>query len=286
MIIRTFTATATAALQPLYDSREANAIVKLYLQTKLRMPAHELALRVFEELTPAQESEFMADLKLLSEGSPLQYVLGETEFYGHRFVVSPVVLIPRPETEELVLQVCERMKHLTKIAIWDVGTGSGCIAISLAKELPNAALYASDISHEALEVARANAELLGVDVVFAQHDMRDIDNLPFPNVTFDVLVSNPPYIPESDRSNLHLNVRGFEPETALFVPDTDPLCFYEALAEIGKRKLNPGGLLAVETYEDFHGELTQLFSRYGYKNIVSLEDINGKKRMMTAQWNG
>lgn len=280
MIIKTFTTTASAALQPLYDSREAIAVVKVYLQTKLRMPAHELALRVFDELTPAQESEFFADLKLLAEGRPLQYVLGETEFYGRRFAVSPAVLIPRPETEELVLQVCQRVRHLATPFIWDVGTGSGCIAITLAEELPAAKVFATDFSPEALQVAQANAEQLGVKVSFAQHDMRNLNDLPFQDVMFDVIVSNPPYVPENERAALHLNVRAYEPESALFVPDDDPLLFYRALASIGKRKLNPGGLLAVETHEDFHNEMAALFSQYGYENIQSIEDINGKKRMM------
>lgn len=282
MIIRTFTATANAALQQLYDSREATAIVNVYLQTKLRMPAHELALRSFEELSPSQETEFFSDLKLLSEGCPLQYVLGETEFFGLRFMVSPDVLIPRPETEELVLHVCQQAKRLTKPFIWEVGTGSGCIAITLSKELPAAEVFATDISQKALQVAQTNAEQLGENVTFALHDMRDFNELPFQNVMFDVIVSNPPYVPEKERDALHLNVRAYEPAIALFVPDDDPLLYYRALAALGKRKLNPHGLLAVETYDDFHDELATLFSQYGYENIQSLEDINGKKRMMLS----
>jgi release factor glutamine methyltransferase len=282
MTIRSFYHTIFNALQPLYDSPEAAAIAKLYLQTRLAMPAHALFLRGEEELTEAQEQLFRGELADMAQGKPVQYVLGETEFYGLRFEVSPAVLIPRPETEELVLRLVETFAQHPAPRIWDVGTGSGCIAVTLATQLPNARIFASDISEEALAVARNNARTQEVHVTFAQHDMRDADNLPFPAESFDALVSNPPYIPEAMRPSLHRNVIDHEPATALFVPDDRPLVFYEALARLGTKCLNPGGLLMVETFEGFHDELGVMLQRYGYHHFQSITDLNGKKRFCSA----
>lgn len=282
MTIRSFYHTIFDNLQPLYDSHEAAAIAKLYLQTRLSMPAHELFLRGEEELTEAQEQLFRGELADMAQGKPVQYVLGETEFYGLRFEVSPAVLIPRPETEELVQWVVETFAQHPAPHIWDVGTGSGCIAVTLATQLPNARIFASDISEEALAVARNNARSQEANVTFAQHDMRDADSLPFPHQTFDAIVSNPPYIPQSARATMHRNVIDHEPATALFVPDDRPLVFYEALARLGIKCLNPGGLLMVETYEDFHDALGGLFRQYGYHHFQSITDLNGKKRFCSA----
>ena len=282
MTIRSFYHTIFNALQPLYDSHEAAAIAKLYLQTRLSMPAHALFLRGEEDITDAQEQLFRGELADMAQGKPVQYVLGETEFYGLRFEVSPAVLIPRPETEELVQRVVETFAQHPAPHIWDLGTGSGCIAVTLATQLSNARIFASDISEEALTVARANARAQGVPVTFARHDMRDADALPFEGVAFDALVSNPPYIPEAVRPSLHRNVIDHEPATALFVPDNTPLLFYEALARIGKRCLKAGGLLMAETFDDFHDELGAMLQRNGYHHFQSIPDLNGKKRFCTA----
>ena len=282
MTIRSFYHTIFNALQPLYDSHEAAAIAKLYLQTRLAMPAHALFLRGEEELTEAHEQLFRGELADMAQGKPVQYVLGETEFYGLRFEVSPAVLIPRPETEELVLRVVETFAQHPAPHIWDVGTGSGCIAVTLAKKLPNARIFATDISEEALAVARNNARTQEANVTFAQHDMRDADSLPFPHQTFDALVSNPPYIPEAIRPSLHRNVIDHEPATALFVPDDRPLVFYEALAHIGKKCLYSGGMLLMETFEDYHQELQNMLRQQGYRQIQSITDLNGKKRFCSA----
>ncbi|MBR6131873.1 MAG: peptide chain release factor N(5)-glutamine methyltransferase [Bacteroidales bacterium] len=282
MTIRSFYHTIFDALQPLYDSHEAAAIAKLYLQTRLSMQAHELFLRGEEETTEAQEQLFRGELTDMVQGKPVQYVLGETEFYGLRFEVSPAVLIPRPETEELVLRVVETFAQHPAPRIWDVGTGSGCIAVTLAKQLPKARIYASDISEGALTVARANARAQEVPVTFARHDMRDAGNLPFPAESFDAIVSNPPYIPEAVRPSLHRNVIDHEPATALFVPDDRPLVFYEALAHIGKKCLYSGGMLLMETFEDYHQELQNMLRQQGYRQIQSITDLNGKKRFCSA----
>ena len=283
MTIQEFIGFATRALSPQNGEREARAMTKIYVQTKLRMPAHELALRILEPLTTDQQTCFMADLERMLEGCPVQYVLGETAFYGRTFEVSPAVLIPRPETEELVQQVVQRVNAIAMPKIWDVGTGSGCIAVSLACELPQAQVFATDISQAALQVAQHNAQTQGVKITFAQHNMLDGDKLPFSTAQFDVLVSNPPYIPEKERPTLQRCVRDYEPDEALFVPDQDPLLFFRALAMIGRNVLKENGLWAVETYEDFHNEMADMLINVGYKDIESLEDINGHRRMMIAR---
>ena len=249
----------TATLQPLYDPREAAAIASWYVCAKLGMERYELALRGNETLDESLMQEVRRDVERLAEGCPVQYVLGETEFYGLSFTVSPAVLIPRPETEELVQMVVQRYAGSAP-RIWDVGTGSGCIAVSLAKSLKEAKVFATDISSEALTVARGNAERNGVGVTFVCHDMFDIENLPFAEEKFDVLVSNPPYIPASDRAAMHRNVVDYEPAQALFVPDEDKLWCYKALASLARRVLAPGGTLWVETYHDYHEEMIDLFA--------------------------
>lgn len=270
------------ALQPLYDEREAAAIAYLYMQHKFEMQRYELVLRGHEEVEPIKMVEIEQELEKLAQGCPVQYVLGETEFYGLPFKVNPAVLIPRQETEELVQMIAQRYagKH---VKIWDVGTGSGCIAVTLAKMLPYAQVFATDISEEALQLARRNAELNRVEVTFARHDMADAEQLPFGEIRFDVIVSNPPYIPASDRVTMHRNVTDYEPSLALFVPDDDKLWCYSALSCLAQSTLNPDGCLYAETYHDFHNELAELFHQQGFADIQSIRDLNGKLRFVEAE---
>lgn len=293
MTIKELSYRITNALQPLYDPREAAAIASWYVCVRLKMERYELALRGQEEVEAAMTAVVEQDVEKMKAGCPLQYVLGETEFYGLPFKVSPAVLIPRQETEELVQMVAkdaecvmnpEKLPSKSKsVSMWDVGTGSGCIAVSLAKMLPEAEVFATDISEEALAVARQNAELNGVGVTFARHDMADDAHLPFGEKRFDVIVSNPPYIPASDRTTMHKNVVDFEPGTALFVPDDDKLWCYRALARLAQRSLNPGGRIYVETYHDFHDELTEMFLQHGFSNVQSIKDLNGRLRFLIIQ---
>lgn len=278
MIISELIHTLQQTLQPLYDEREAAAVAYVYVCTKLGMERYEIALRGNELLDESLMADIQRDIERLGEGCPVQYVLGETEFYGLPFEVSPAVLIPRQETEELVQMVAEQSKG-RGVSIWDVGTGSGCIAVSLAKLLPDAQVFATDISEEALSVARRNACRNGVEVTFARHDMRDED-LPFADRRFDIIVSNPPYIPASDRNAMHRNVTDYEPSLALFVPDDDTLWCYEAIARLGQEALNPGGRIYVETYHDFHEELITLFQQSGFADVQSIRDLNGRLRFV------
>lgn len=282
MTIRESIQTITSELQPLYDAREAAAIAKSYMLERLSWPAYELSLRGEEPLPGTLQPQLLHDLAQLSAGRPLQYVLGQAEFYDLVFKVNEHVLIPRPETEELVQRILMDAQGRTELSVWDIGTGSGCIAVTLATHLPQARVFASDISPQALAVATRNAHDLRASVTFAEHDMTDVQHLPFAGQTFDVIVSNPPYIPERARTEMHVNVLNHEPATALFVPNDDPLRFYRALAIIGTRCLNPNGRIYMETYEDFHPEMTELFAQHGYDNIESVEDINGRKRMLVA----
>ena len=285
MTIRELTQILRQTLRPLYDEREAAAVAYVYVCAKLGMQRYEIALRGEEPVDELLMADIQRDMEKLAQGCPVQYVLGETEFYGLPFEVSPAVLIPRQETEELVQMVVESFKERELSAsqsLWDIGTGSGCIAVSLAKSLLGSQVFATDISEEALAVARCNAQRNGVEVTFARHDMADAELLPFGDRRFDVIVSNPPYIPASDRTAMHRNVTDYEPSLALFVPDDDALWCYEAVARIAQRTLVPGGRLFVETYHDFHESIAAVFSRYGLRDIQSLRDLNGQLRFVTA----
>ncbi len=284
MTLSDFSKKITTSLQPLYDEREAAAIAKLYLQTRLQMPPYALALNGRELLSPQQLERFEADLERMANGCPVQYVLGETEFCAAIFEVTPDTLIPRPETEELVLRVVsdERLRQVACPRIWDVGTGSGCVAISTARMLPHAKLYATDISDAALQVAQRNAQKLIASVQFAHHDMRDIEQLPFGDMRFDGIVSNPPYIPLSVRKQMHVNVTAYEPATALFVPDDRPLIFYEALADLATKVLNPNGVCHMEIYEEFAQEMRNLFIERNFDEVEIFDDLNGRARGLRA----
>ncbi|MBQ3733446.1 MAG: peptide chain release factor N(5)-glutamine methyltransferase [Bacteroidales bacterium] len=285
MTIRELTQILRQTLRPLYDEREAAAVAYVYVCAKFGMQRYEIALRGDEPVDDLLMADIQRDMEKLAQGCPVQYVLGETEFYGLPFEVSPAVLIPRQETEELVQMVVESFKERELSAsksLWDIGTGSGCIAVSLAKGLPGVEVFATDISEEALAVARRNAQRNGVEVAFARHDMADVEHIPFGERRFDAIVSNPPYIPASDRAAMHRNVTDYEPSLALFVPDDDALLCYESVARLAQRVLVPGGRLFVETYHDFHEGIAAAFSRYGLRDVQSVRDLNGQLRFVTA----
>jgi len=210
-------------------------------------------------------------------GKPLWYIFGDTEFYGYKIKVDERVLIPRPETEELVTWILREERQATSIL--DVGTGSGCIAATLAMELPHTDVSAADISEDALAVAAENCRRLGVRVDLrradALHGLTEVFTGPF-----DVIVSNPPYVPQSDRATMHPNVRDHEPAEALFVPDDDPLCFYRVIAQAGRKLLRAGGRLYFEIYYQHADAMRTLCSEEGYTDIRVREDIFGRPRML------
>jgi release factor glutamine methyltransferase len=213
----------------------------------------------------------------LKSYKPIQYIIGKTTFYNLSFNITPDVLIPRPETEELVDWIIkENPKKYKKIL--DIGTGSGCIAISLAKNLPGNIVYASDISNDALTVTKNNSKLNNVHIQIIQLDVLNSDNQL--NEKFDIIVSNPPYVTEKEKKLMHKNVLDFEPELALFVPDNNPLLFYRAIIDFGMNHLNPEGKIYFEVNESYGKETALLLEERNFQDISLKKDINGKDRML------
>ena len=263
-------------LSSLYPQKEAESLT-------LGLLWHYLALdRTAIYLDPQADTEVCppldAALAELLCGRPLQYVLGETEFYGMRLAVDESVLIPRPETEELVRWVLEGLPGDRPLRILDIGTGSGAIAIALARQLPQAEVFAVDISPEALAVARRNAVENGARVHFSRCDILREK----PAGTFDAIISNPPYVRESERASMHRNVIDHEPHTALFVPDDDPLLFYREITRWGCGALNGGGVFYFEINEAFGRQTAEMAETLGYTDVEIRRDLSGKERMIRA----
>lgn len=262
-----------------YSREEAENLVFWLVEHHLGLKRADLQQAISSTEEPAQ---LLADFQRLLTGEPIQYILGQAPFYGRSFAVTRDTLIPRNETEELVHLIIKENPG-SGLRILDLGTGTGCIPISLALELKNPDVYALDVSVAALEVARQNAAQLGAQVQFLEGDLLGkIPNLA-PHL-LDVLVSNPPYVPYRDRAEMHANVLNFEPHLALFVPDEDPLLFYRAIGVWGQQLLKKGGKLYSEIYENLADELVQLLLLQGYKQLRVQQDLNGKNRMLSAIW--
>lgn len=267
-----------------YPPKETQAITYMLLE-------HYLRLRNVDVLVdrPIPDTEAQPDwdsiVSRLNSNEPVQHIIGSTEFCGLVFRVSSSVLIPRPETEELVQLVTrEYAEPDEKPSILDIGTGSGCIAIVLARFLPHASVHAWDVSEEALDIAKENARQLLADVHFARQDML---NVTFPLADspekFDCIVSNPPYVTYSEAGQMQPNVLRFEPHEALFVEDKDPLLFYKAIADFGSHHLKSGGKCFVEINEHFGLETQSVFEENNYTNVQLLKDIHGKDRFVRAE---
>ncbi len=261
----------------IYSQEEAENLVFWLFEHHLGLRRSELTLTIPSE---TNRVPLLADFERLLTGEPIQYILGEAPFYGRNFSVSRDTLIPRNETEELVHRILKENPK-SGLRVLDLGTGTGCIPITLALELKDPEVYALDVSVEALDVARKNAAQLGANVGFLEGDLLGaIPNLPL----FDVLVSNPPYVPLRDKEEMHANVLNFEPHLALFVPDEDPLLFYRAIGSWGQQLLKTGGKLYLEIYENLANELVQLLLSQGYSQVQVHPDLNGKNRMITCLW--
>ncbi len=267
------------ALQPMYDAREAVAIADQYLTYLTDATKLDRIVQRDTLLTPEQQTQWLQAKDKLATGTPLQYITGTTWFMGHAFFVNEHVLIPRPETEELADWIIKDHKGKQQLTIADVGTGSGCIAISLQLGLQGSA-HAFDISPDALGVAQRNAANLHADVTFHQLDF--LDEQQWPTEKYDIIVSNPPYIPVSEQANMHTNVKDHEPGLALFVPNDDPLLFYKAIARFGKNHLNPNGIIYCELHIDHAQQTGELFKQMGYLHVEIKDDMHGNTRMLKA----
>ncbi|RAI95014.1 peptide chain release factor N(5)-glutamine methyltransferase [Algoriphagus yeomjeoni] len=260
----------------IYEKQEAESVVSWLLE-------HHLGWRRTQILDEADVSSFpqqlFGDFERLKTGEPIQYIMGKGPFYGRDFFVSAATLIPRNETEELVHLIIKENPE-AGLRILDIGTGTGCIPISLALEMNNPEVFAVDISEEALEVAKKNAEALNAKVTFSTCNILTQT----PEVTpLDILVSNPPYIPEQEKAEMHKNVLDFEPGLALFVSNDDPLIFYKEIAKKGKQLLKLGGKLYFEINEKYGIQVAELMNELGYTEVKVLRDLNGKERIAAGR---
>jgi release factor glutamine methyltransferase len=270
-------------LAPLYGVQEADAIASMVLTELTSYSKAKLKAFLDDPLTEAQQQRAYDVLKDLATGKPVQYVLGHAHFYGLDFKVSSAVLIPRPETEELVQWILETMKGSQPQRVLDIGTGSGCIPITIKNERPDSKLFAIDISPDALAVAQANAHINNVDVKFVEADILNLQAAEILNQTYHIIVSNPPYVTETDKLQMHTNVTDFEPHTALFVSDTNPLIFYKSITEFASVHLFPGSYLFFEINESYGMETLEMMKRKGFVNAELRQDLMGKDRMIRAQ---
>jgi release factor glutamine methyltransferase len=303
----------TTSLHNLYDNREAANIADLVMEHVTGMRKIDRIMHKQSPLQPEQVTQMQQYTQELLAHKPVQYVLHEAWFYGMAFYVDENVLIPRPETEELVEWVLEEVRSrkyepgntgpgaglmptvggsknedasyvlppTSRFSILDIGTGSGCIPISLKKKLPQAEVYACDVSEQALAVAAKNAAAHQTPIQFLQADFLNTGTWPtLPAV--DIIVSNPPYIPHHNESSMLQHVLAYEPHLALFVPNEDPLVFYEAIARFAKEKLRAGGRIFVEIHEDLGEQTKALFELNGFTAEVK-KDFQGKDRMVKAQ---
>ena len=261
-----------------YPEVEARQIAEMIVTTKGGISRNDLLVEPSEELEIKDLDIICDDLR---RWRPVQYIIGRAEFADMELHVAEGVLIPRPETEELVDWVVRESKSGAKIL--DVCTGSGCIAIALRRMVKDSAVWAMDISPEALAIARINGAKYASDVCFVEGDALADFSADFEDIAFDAIISNPPYIPDSDRSLMRKNVTEHEPHIALFVEDSDPLIFYRAIARTGRKVLAEDGGLYFEIYESLVEEMVTMLKQEGYENIVVKEDFRGKPRMICAR---
>lgn len=263
----------------LYPKNEAESLVGWLFEDFLGLKKSDLAQETMFERIP----DCLADaVKGLLNGKPIQYILGKAPFYGREFFVDPSVLIPRNETEELVHWIIEEKKS-SDLRILDIGTGTGCISITLDLEMNRPNVYGLDISQESLEIARKNNSTLGAGVQFLE---ADILNQAIVLAELDIIVSNPPYVLKSEKNQMHPNVLDHEPHLALFVENDNALLFYESIAQKAKTALKIGGRIYFEINESKGGAIAQLLEDLGYSDIEIRKDLNGKDRMARAVWLG
>ncbi|MDP3681271.1 MAG: peptide chain release factor N(5)-glutamine methyltransferase [Flavobacterium sp.] len=273
-------------LTPIYDAGEAESFFYLILEEKHQLRRIDLALHPDLVFSEAEIVVWDSILEQLKQEIPVQYLLGKTSFYGLDFEVNENVLIPRPETEELVEWILSNNRIIQKsnpetsgLKILDIGTGSGCIAISLAKNIPNAAVFAIDVSEKALATAKKNAEHNAVEVTFINQNILETEDL---RQQFDIIVSNPPYVRNLEKEEIKKNVLDNEPHLALFVEDNDALIFYKKIAELAQKNLSENGQLYFEINQYLGKETVDLLEKMNFKNIELRKDIYGNDRMISC----
>jgi len=308
MLLKSYKTKFFQELSSLYDEKEIESFFYLILENFHQIKRIDLALNPQMRMNDKQLLHWESILSDLKKQKPIQYILGETEFYGLPFLVNENTLIPRPETEELVELIIKQnskseippepkvngAKLNSKLKILDIGTGSGCIAISLVKNISNVEVYAIDISEEALETAKKNAQINQVEIHFIQADILKINNLeqlptsnpklethnPKLETQFDIIVSNPPYVRNLEKQEINPNVLEYEPHLALFVEDEDALLFYRKIAQLALKSLTPNGKLYFEINQYLGIETLELIKSFGFKNVVLHKDIYGNDRMI------
>ena len=274
-------------LQNYYPLSEIKAFTRLIMERVCYIQPHQFLLCKDKELSEKEKSEIHNIVERLTKYEPIQYIFGKTDFYGFEFEVNPSVLIPRPETEELVELILRDYPKKKELEVLDVGTGSGCIAITLKKLLNKAQVYALDISEEALKTARRNAVNNRTQITFFQKDIltpsETADSI---EEEFDIIVSNPPYVMEKEKTNMEANVLDYEPSLALFVPDDDPLLYYHRITLFAEQKLKKKGYIYFEINSQLGAQTVKMLRTMEFKNVELIQDLSGKDRFVKAQtWN-
>jgi len=266
-------------LRGLYPETEIKSFSYLIIEKLTGFSRTEVYINKNTLFSDEQYHEIESIIEKLKKFIPIQYILGETEFYGLPFYVNESVLIPRPETEELVDWICTEHNKSRELQILDIGTGSGCIALSLKHEFPNSVVTGFDISGKALETAQSNAILNKLDVTFSKVDILNTSNT---TTKWDIIVSNPPYITEKEKVDMFSNVLDYEPHLALFVPDNDPLLFYKKIALYAQQQLQPHGKLYFEINRSAGKLCLDLLTGMGFQDVELRKDISGNDRMVRA----
>lgn len=287
MLLKTLREHFYSSLKGDYPETEIQSFFNLLSECYLKMKGVEVSLNLYVPISGKKTEKFDNAITRLKNQEPIQYIIGSTEFYGLPFKVTENTLIPRPETEELVQWVTDISKSKTEsLSILDIGTGTGCIAISLSKNRPNDKVFAVDISKKALTVARTNAKLNKVEVEFIELDILNwnhkVSSLEFKNKEFDIIVSNPPYVRALEKSRMSDNVLRHEPPLALYVDDDNPLIYYKAIAEFAQTYLKNKGQLFFEINQYLGSEMVQLLKDCNFEDVVIKKDIFGNDRMVSG----
>jgi release factor glutamine methyltransferase len=288
-----FISAAKSDLQLLYSASECQEIIFLMLENVKGFTKADVNSHINDELTDEEWKKLFSWLEDLMLGKPVQYILGYTWFCGMKFTVNEHVLIPRPETEELVEWIGNSKVGMEvaslrsqggnrQLDILDIGTGSGCIAIALKKKWPFTKVYALDISEEALQIARQNAAANQADVTFLKGDILLKQQFKLAETKFDIIVSNPPYVRKNEMERMNVSVKNYEPHLALFVEGEDPLIFYSAIADFAKQHLNPDGKLYFEINQELGENVVKLLKEKGFANVELRKDMSGNDRMIAA----